>query len=199
VNAAIKIGTILFWAVGLGGEYAIQRWPTRKKLLNVIAAIAFGLALLGEYASYKLDVIQQSSLQAEISAQGLQLADRHITPEQRTRMLDVLRGGTGRVAVTYLTSSAPDSQEYSIEVGGVFRDADWTVVPHPWLTTMDVPVHGFAVTVRGKDDPASKRKPLETVTRNALSVLDDRIVVTYGGTDPGPGMNLDLVVLVGGK
>ena len=64
---------------------------------------------------------------------------------------------------------------------------------------MDVPVHGFAVAVRGKDDPASKRKPLETVTRNALSVLDDRIVVTYGGTDPGPGMNLDLVVLVGGK
>lgn len=71
VNGFLKISTILLWAVGLGSEYAIQRWPARKKLLNVVAAFAFGLALMGEYGSYRFDNIQQARLEAKVNAQGI--------------------------------------------------------------------------------------------------------------------------------
>jgi hypothetical protein len=75
VNGFLKISTILLWAIGLGSEYAIQRWPTRKKLLNILAAFAFGLALLGEYGSYKFDTLQQTQLEAKVNAQGIPAAE----------------------------------------------------------------------------------------------------------------------------
>ena len=127
------------------------------------------------------------------------LADRHITLDQRKKMLAILASHRGaRVAVPFITPSSSDAQEYSIEIGGVFRDAGWALVPSPWLTTMDNPVHGFAVVIRERGS-SSKRKSLERVTREALSVLDNRISVTHGGQDPGTGMNLDLEILVGNK
>jgi hypothetical protein len=106
-------------------------------------------------------------------------------------MLAILASHRGaRVAVPFITPSSSDAQEYSIEIGGVFRDAGWTLV--------DNPVHGFAVVIRERGS-SSKRKSLERVTREALSVLDNRISVTHGGQDPGTGMNLDLEILVGNK
>jgi hypothetical protein len=47
--------------------------------------------------------------------------------------------------------------------------------------------------------PASRRKSLERATKEALSILDNRTSVTQSGQDPGPGMNLDLEILVGSK
>jgi hypothetical protein len=127
------------------------------------------------------------------------MADRHITLEQRKKMLAILVSHrSARVAVAFITPSLPDAQEYSIEIGGVFRDAGWTVVPSPWLTTMGNPVHGFAVVIREKES-SPKRKSLERVTREALAVLDGRFSVTYGGQDPETGINLDLEILVGNK
>jgi len=127
------------------------------------------------------------------------LADRHITLEQRKKMLGILAPyHDARVSVAFITPSSSDAQAYSIEIGEVFRDAKWTVVPYPWLTSMNNPVHGFAVVIREKG-PASKRKSLERATREALSILDNRISVTHGGQDPGPGMNLDVEILVGSK
>jgi hypothetical protein len=52
LNAILKVGTILAWAVGIGSEYLIQKWHEKKRLLNRIAALGFACALLGEYASY---------------------------------------------------------------------------------------------------------------------------------------------------
>lgn len=75
VNGFLKISTILLWAIGLGSEYAIQRWPARKRLLNVMAAFAFGLALLGEYGSYRFDNIQQARLEATVNAQGTPVSE----------------------------------------------------------------------------------------------------------------------------
>lgn len=75
VNGFLKISTIFLWAIGLGSEYAIQRWPARKKVLNLVAAFAFGLALLGEYGSYRFDNIQQTRLEAKVNAQGIPVAE----------------------------------------------------------------------------------------------------------------------------
>ena len=75
MNGFLKISTIFLWAIGLGSEYAIQHWPARKKVLNLVAAFAFGLALLGEYGSYRFDNIQQTRLEAKVNAQGIPVAE----------------------------------------------------------------------------------------------------------------------------
>ena len=71
MNGFLKIGTILCWAVAIGSEYVAQKWPQRKKLLNVFAACMFGLALIGEYGSYRYDSKQEAQLEATIDAQGI--------------------------------------------------------------------------------------------------------------------------------
>jgi hypothetical protein len=75
VNGFLKISTILLWAIGLGSEYAIQRWPARKRLLNLVAAFAFGFALLGEYGSYRFDSLQLAQLEAKVNAQGIPVVE----------------------------------------------------------------------------------------------------------------------------
>jgi hypothetical protein len=59
-------------------------------------------------------------------------------------------------------------------------------------------VHGFAVEIRERGDSA-KQKNLESETKKALSILDDRIAVTRGGSDLDSEMKLDLLILVGNK
>jgi len=70
MNAVLKVGTILCWAVAIGTEYAAQKWPQGKKALNILAACVFALALCGEYGSYRYDNFRESQLQATIDAQG---------------------------------------------------------------------------------------------------------------------------------
>jgi hypothetical protein len=55
VNAFLKIGTILCWALAIGIEYVAQKWPSRGRLLNAVAMVAFALALCGEYGSYRYE------------------------------------------------------------------------------------------------------------------------------------------------
>jgi hypothetical protein len=126
-------------------------------------------------------------------------ADRHINSEQREKMLAILKPQPEtRVAVAFLTPASSDAQEYAMEIGGVLHDAKFTVVPYPWLTTEDKPVHGFAVEVR-ETGSGSKQRQLESEIKEALSVLDDRITVTRGGSDPNGELKLDLLILVGNK
>ena len=55
MNAFLKLGGILFWAVAIGSEYAIQKWPQAKKFLNRLAMCSFALALCAEYGSYRYE------------------------------------------------------------------------------------------------------------------------------------------------
>jgi hypothetical protein len=71
MNGFLKIGTILCWAVAIGSEYVAQKWPQRKKLLNVFAACMFALALSGEYVSYRYDSAKEAEIAAAIDAQGI--------------------------------------------------------------------------------------------------------------------------------
>ena len=113
-------------------------------------------------------------------------------------MVNALHATSGRVAVTFVASAGADSQEYAAEIGDVFREAKWTVVPFPWLTSYEIPLCGFAVTVRNKGSP-SRRELLGETAREALSVLGNRIALTRGGTDPSSELQLDMEILVGNK
>jgi hypothetical protein len=66
LDAILKIGTILAWAVGIGSEYLIQKWHEKKRLLNRIAALGFACALLGEYAGYHYDRVREAQMEAKI-------------------------------------------------------------------------------------------------------------------------------------
>ena len=55
MNAFLKIGTILCWGLAIGIEYVAQKWSQRATLLNVVAMLAFALALCGEYGSYRYE------------------------------------------------------------------------------------------------------------------------------------------------
>lgn len=71
LNAILRIGTILAWAVGIGSEYLVQKWSEKKRLLNGIAVVGFACALLGEYAGYHYDNVREAQMEAKIDAQGI--------------------------------------------------------------------------------------------------------------------------------
>src|SRR3954454_17391608 len=71
MNGFLKIGTILCWAIAIGLEYVAQKWQQRKKLLNIVAACMFALALFGEYVSYRFDSTELAAMQTQIDAVGI--------------------------------------------------------------------------------------------------------------------------------
>ncbi len=199
--------------IGLVGEYAkSEKWKKRARIFELLVIVGVagelfadgGVFLFSAHLQTISDVevarLHKEAGDAELRAAQLEqsLADRHITLEQRKKMLGILSARPGaRVSVTFVTPAEPDAQEYSIEVGGVFHDAKWTVVPFPWLISNDKPIHGFSVEIR-QNGPATKRKLTELAARQALSVLDDRIWVTSTGNDLNQ-LKINLLILVGSK
>jgi hypothetical protein len=110
MNAVLKLGTILCWAVAIGSEYAAQKWPHGKKPLNIFAACVFALALCGEYASYRYDNFRESQLQATIDAQGF--------PE-----IQWFQATDGNVQ-TFTTSHVPLSGSVEVLINGLIEPGD---------------------------------------------------------------------------
>ncbi|MGA8222527.1 MAG: hypothetical protein WB780_12805 [Candidatus Acidiferrales bacterium] len=217
--ALLLFGVML--VIGLVGEYAeSEKWKKREKIFKLLVIIGVAGELFADGGVFLFSAHLQTISDAEVATLNKEagearrdaadaqlhtakleqrLADRHVTLEQRKKMLGILSARSGpRASVTFLTPAEPDAQEYAIEIGGVFQDAKWTVVPFTWLISQNTPVHGFAIEIR-QNGPASKRKLTEIAARQALSVLDDRILVTYTGTDPNQSLKLDLLILVGNK
>jgi hypothetical protein len=191
----VTLVALLGWGLvvlGVAGEGVAEGLVSRADA----TLQTFNDILLGEAQKEAAFAIERAAnankREAEIEQR---LADRHITFEQRKKMLAILtpRRET-RASVTYLTGSSSDAQEYAIEIGEVLHASGWTVIPVQQLISYETPVHGFLVEIRDKA-PASKRKVLIGTTRKALAILDDRIAVTTAGNDPG----LDVLILVGNK
>jgi hypothetical protein len=138
--------------------------------------------------------IRTAELEKEAAQLRLQIADRHITFQQRQEMLAMLRpqAGTG-VLVEYVTPSGTDAPEYAIEIGGVFHDAGWKVTPSLGrLITMNPPLHGFAVEGGAKESRAAKK---------ALGLLDKRVHIAPPTPSPETGQirKTGMVIYVGSK
>jgi hypothetical protein len=71
VDAILKIGTLICWAVGIGSEYLAQKYSNKKRLFTLVAVFGFAFALLGEYVSYRYDANRESRIEARINAQGV--------------------------------------------------------------------------------------------------------------------------------
>lgn len=166
--------------VGLIFEYVFLVWLERKELtlrkivVTLVAGTVIVAGVFGEYhfgslvtaeagqieniseqrvAASNAEAKQAERRTAEIEAS---LADRHLTLDQRQQMFAILKGSSGtKIMVTYLLNGDKDSQEYAIEMGGVFRDAPgWTAMPPPAGVSSDHPVYGFAVQSRNRSTPS---------------------------------------------
>jgi hypothetical protein len=120
-----------------------------------------------------------------------QIADRHITVEQRWKMLEILAAGRGTpIAIGHITDSGSDAQAYSLELGEVFCDAKWIVSQPVELTSYDSTLHGFLLEAESEASlksrphfpsqmppsaPASKR--LIGLTKKALAVTGYKTLV----------------------
>jgi hypothetical protein len=84
------------------------------------------------------------------------ITDRHVTLDQRKKMLEVLAPGRGTpIAIGYLTDSGADAPGYSLELAEVFCEARWLVFRPIRLMAYNPPVHGFLLDQT--DDPSSKK------------------------------------------
>ena len=54
-GSVLELGGIFCWAVAIGSEYAIQKWPRAKKTLNRLAMLFFFLALCAEFGAYRYE------------------------------------------------------------------------------------------------------------------------------------------------
>jgi hypothetical protein len=138
--------------------------------------------------------VRTAELEKEAAQLRLQIADRHITFQQRQEMLAILRPHAGSgILVEYVTPSGTDAPEYAIEIGGVFHEAGWKVTPSlGLLITMNPPLHGFAVEGGVTESRAAKK---------ALEVLDKRVHTTPPTPSPETGKirKTGVVIYVGSK
>jgi hypothetical protein len=71
------------------------------------------------------------------------MADRHIMPQQRDKMLFLLRTGPPRhLVVQSLLSAGREALQYASEIADVFRAAGWDVTPPTGIGSFSAPVSG---------------------------------------------------------
>jgi hypothetical protein len=96
------------------------------------------------------------------------MTDRHITADQRKRMIEMLSTKRGaKITIGYITDSGGDSLKYSLESAEVFCDAKWNVFQLIELVSNTTPVHGFLVDSQMH---SASNKRLANTVRRALAV-----------------------------
>jgi hypothetical protein len=81
------------------------------------------------------------------------LADRDITPQQRDKMLKVLRGKpAGHVVVQSLVTGGREAMQYAGKIAAVFSDAGWNVEPPNGRGMFGAPISGVFL-VAGSNTP----------------------------------------------
>lgn len=142
-------------------------------------------------------VLKKQAGDAEEHAARLeqQMADRHITLEQRKKMLEILKVRPGaNITIWYVTDSGADTLAYTLEIQDVFQDAGWHVFHQPNLISYETPLHGFLVEVR--DLPSNRQ--LANLAAKALAVTGYQVSPPKS-IPPEPNQDTAIIVLVGSK
>jgi hypothetical protein len=183
---ASEISLLLFGLVlvlGLIGEYQkSEKFKKRVHVFELMVVIGVGGELVADcgvllftehlqtIADGKIAKLSGEAQKFRDRADALesQMTDRHITPDQRKRMIEILGTQRGaKVTVGYITGSGEDALKYSLELARVFCDAEWHVFQLVELVSSTTPVHGFLIDSR-MDSPSSRR--LAGTVRRALAV-----------------------------
>lgn len=131
-----------------------------------------------------------------------QIADRHITLEQRKKMCEALKPGAGfDITIEHITDSGEDSQEYALEISDVFHDAKWNVLHSGDMFTWQTPLSGFVVETRGFPDRLSAHivKVHADLAEKALSATGYHVLRIPMSAGIAANVKTDVLVLVGGK
>lgn len=172
-NERLKKVSALILMVGLTGDLiAIHVTNLYTASLNKEAADARKVAGLADERAAKATE-QTQKLRERADTLELQMADRHITVEQRKKMTEILAPHSGaKIAIGYLTDSGADSHKYSLELGDVFCDAKWIVFQPPLVSNF-ASIRGFLLEIQ-ENSPSGKR--LSDVVRTALAVTGYQVV-----------------------
>jgi hypothetical protein len=100
----------------------------------------------------EIELSQQRQKTADAERALLELrqrmADRTIRPEQRAKMLAVLKTHpAGKVAVQSLLSEGREALQYADAIASVFREASWTVTAPTGLGSFGHPIAGVFLVV----------------------------------------------------
>lgn len=170
----------IFVAVGVAGEGVSEALVSKADSLiqdfnDIVLADAQRQA-----AALERDAESERLARIKIEQQ---VADRHITVEQRKTMLTALAPGRGTpVVIGYVTDSGSDAPPYSIELADVFCDAKWEVSRPVELISYNPPLKGFLVDFV----PGKTRK---TVIDSVLPAL---AVTGYGVKMEAPSKGFEL-------
>jgi hypothetical protein len=172
------------WDFQRGTIHPPERPSRLKFALEVVGSALVALGVFGELvvgikmAKVETDMRNETAeLVAIVDERAGRLEPRHVTVDQRRRMLEILtsRNGTKVVIQPIVSEEGGDAFGFSREIAEVFHDArgtNWDA-DNPWqLVTMDIPLHGFQVELPN-DSPENKE--LAAVVQSALQVLDKRV------------------------
>ncbi len=215
-RVAYAATTLVF--IGVVGESVIEltslvKTPERRKRIAKLSALVLILGLAGELLSQsKISELtgeitailnkeagdaRKAAGEAEERAANLEqkMADRHITLEQRKKMLEILKARPGsNITVWYIINSDKDALGYALEIAEVFRDAKWNALNGPPLISMDTPLDGFLIEVQ-RDSPSNRT--LASLAEKALDVTGYHVLRTTIPADPN--LKTDIILLVGSK
>jgi hypothetical protein len=172
-------------AVGVYGEYRFGSRAARanSQLQSISERKIADLNLEAQKAREHADALEQ------------QMAARHVTVEQRKKMLAILEARPeAKITIWYIINSDADTLAYTLEIQDVFHDAKWHVFHRPNLISADTPLHGFIVEVQ-HDSPQNQN--LANLAAKALAVTGYHVSRTNIAPDPNEETNV--IVLVGGK
>lgn len=204
--------------IGLVGEYSkSDKWKKHVRAFELMVILGVAGEVLSDAGVYifswhlqtisdndvsaaqqKVTEADDRTKKAEAREAKLeqQATDRHIPPEQRKKMLAILRPRRGaKITIWYITDSGADTLAYTLEIQDVFNDAKWHVFHRPNLVSMDTPLHGFALEVQ-HDSPSNQQ--LARLAAKALAVTGYHVSPPKS-IPPEPNEDAHVIVWVGGK
>jgi hypothetical protein len=128
----LEVGALIFGivvAIGVAGEsvYGFRIWWNNRKLHKIQTEETDSL----QHEIARLNAVAEAERLARVKIEE-RVADRHVTLEQRKKMIGILRAQLGaNINIWYYTDSGTDTLAYTREIQDVFRDAEWHVFHKP--------------------------------------------------------------------
>ena len=142
-KATLEAGDAQTSAENAKDAATIAKGQSDKATASASSAFTLAKGARKEADSFEIDIAS-----AKTEAEGLKkrIADREVTPEQREKMLQVLKGlKPERIAVQSLLSEGREALQYEGEIGDVFKSAGWDVVPPDGMGSISNPTVGVLI------------------------------------------------------
>lgn len=136
-------------------QRSLEKAEGEAKSAQIASSSALTLArgARQEADSFEKDIRSAQKQAAEVFGQML---DREITPDQRDKMLSVLRTRPpGKIIVQSILAGGRESLQYGNRIADVFMTAHWEVTPPNGRGSFEAPVFGVVIIAGANSDEIS--------------------------------------------